>query len=131
MKKFFMIFVLCFLFAGTACSSPRERFYDDKSSVEAVGRAKELNSILRTALEESDEFKYEIESTYVTAGYFGGRAACTFHVLTTDGKYLDIRVHGAERLIRILHVYYSPYEDEQEDEEIGKYFYHEKELWCN
>ena len=132
MKKYLLVFVLCVLFATSACaSSPSERFYSDKASVTKVERAEELNSVLRSALEESDEFEYEIESTYVVAGYYGGRATCTFYVLTTDGKYLDYKVNGAERLIRICHIYYNPYAEDEENEPIGKYFFDGKELYCN
>ena len=131
MKNYLFIFVLCVLFATSACSTPRERFYDDKASVIKVEGIEELKSILRSALEESDEFEYEIESTFVTTGYHGGRAVCTYHVLTTDGKYLEYNVHGAERIIRTYHVYYDPYADDKIEESIGKYYFDGKEFYCN
>ena len=131
MRKVFLIFVLCFVVAASGCSTPSEKFYADKSSVTKVERASELNSVFRSALEESDEFEYEIESTYVTAGYDDGMAKCYFYVLTKDGKYLSYEVEGAERIIQICHIYSGPYDDYEEEEPIGKYHFDGKCLYRN
>ena len=123
--------VIVTLFVCTSCASAEERFYSDKQGIEVVDLAPELNATFREAVEPYVD--YTIEDTFVSLGYSGGAAYCTFHVLSTDGEYYTYNVRSirdAERLY-LLASPNVPLSERPEDPNIGKFFLDGKELFTN
>ena len=132
MRKFFTIVSLVvFLFVCTSCASAEERFYSEKKSITVVEMAPELNATFRDAFEP--EVDYEIKDTFVSLGYYGGSAFCTFHVLSTDGKYYTYSVSSAREAERLFWIVSPEVPESQrpEDTTIGKFFFDGKELYTN
>ena len=123
--------VIVTLFVCTSCASAEERFYSEKKGIEVVDLAPELNATFREAVEP--QVDYTIEDTFVSLGYSGGAAYCTFHVLSTDGEYYTYNVRSirdAERLYLLVSPN-VPESERPEDQTIGKFFLDGKELCTN
>lgn len=123
--------VIVSLFVCTSCASAEESFYSEKDHIEVVELAPELNATFREAVEPNVD--YEIKDTFVSLGYYGGSAYCTFHVLSTDGEYYTYNVRSikeAERLY-LLASPNVPLSERPEDPNIGTFFLDGKELYTN
>jgi hypothetical protein len=100
MKKILLAIVVC-LVVLSGCGTPAERFAADKSRIQVIEGADDLNDAFRNAVEANSDFDEEIADSYVILGHFRGEAYCNFFILTEDGDYLSFDVNDGERLYNI------------------------------